>query len=457
MRGRRWGIFGGLGAAGAAAVTAIILAVSGGGGAASFYVATTGSDTNPGSKAQPFATVQKACDSLPSGGTVEIEAGTYSSGFNLNGCKPSGTVTFQNPAGTNVYFAGDSTIQNSSNVVVQGDRIANGGGLSLGLVTISGTTAAPTSITLNNVNLYCQASTPWNVVTGSGGTWCAARVGITGGATVVWDGGDFGATASCDSSTDASCSGGNFGDGMNKTNPGTDGSAPTVTFENVKFHNYFTLDSAKHAEFVSNNAGTITYTDDQFVQCVAPAGYSGSSWNGCNSGMLFFGEASSQTVSSATLVGNILDGSGTTNGIDWGYNVEGEIHISFLYNTSVGAINPCSGTRSGGCAITGSNMTFAGNVAYNQTTDGCFSAATYSHNYWFTTDATTPASCGATDLHASNVAYSTLWTNEASDDFTPAASSPLIDAGESVYCPATDLFGTSRPQGAACDIGAVEG
>ncbi len=38
----------------------------------------------------------------------------------------------------------------------------------------------------------------------------------------------------------------------------------------------------------------------------------------------------------------------------------------------------------------------------------------------------------------------------------PHAHSPAIDAGASAYCSATDQRGIARPQGAACDLGAVE-
>jgi CSLREA domain-containing protein len=38
----------------------------------------------------------------------------------------------------------------------------------------------------------------------------------------------------------------------------------------------------------------------------------------------------------------------------------------------------------------------------------------------------------------------------------PLAGSPAIDGGPAAGCPADDLLGTSRPQGAGCDIGAVE-
>ena len=47
------------------------------------------------------------------------------------------------------------------------------------------------------------------------------------------------------------------------------------------------------------------------------------------------------------------------------------------------------------------------------------------------------------------------------EDGSPAyfpllAGSPAIDAADDDYCPATDQIGTTRPQGAGCDIGAIE-
>ncbi|MEK7617369.1 MAG: metallophosphoesterase [Patescibacteria group bacterium] len=44
---------------------------------AAFYVASTGSDTNPGTESQPFKTIQKAVDSANVGNTVLVKAGTY--------------------------------------------------------------------------------------------------------------------------------------------------------------------------------------------------------------------------------------------------------------------------------------------------------------------------------------------------------------------------------------------
>lgn len=42
------------------------------------------------------------------------------------------------------------------------------------------------------------------------------------------------------------------------------------------------------------------------------------------------------------------------------------------------------------------------------------------------------------------------------EDFVPAASSPVVDAGDDTVAPLADIRGTPRPQGAASELGAVE-
>ncbi len=42
-----------------------------------YYVATNGSDSNPGTIDQPWKTIQKAADTLVAGATVYIRGGTY--------------------------------------------------------------------------------------------------------------------------------------------------------------------------------------------------------------------------------------------------------------------------------------------------------------------------------------------------------------------------------------------
>jgi len=53
--------------------------------AADYYVATTGSDTNPGTLAQPFATIQHAADTMGAGDTCYIRSGNYHEAVVISG------------------------------------------------------------------------------------------------------------------------------------------------------------------------------------------------------------------------------------------------------------------------------------------------------------------------------------------------------------------------------------
>src|SRR4051794_24208913 len=88
--------------------------------ATDYYVATTGSDSNPGTMASPFATLQKGVNTAVAGDTVYIRGGTYSittpvtSGAGVNFTK-SGTSA--NPIN---YFAyqGETPVFDFSNMVL---------------------------------------------------------------------------------------------------------------------------------------------------------------------------------------------------------------------------------------------------------------------------------------------------------------------------------------------------
>ena len=61
------------------ACLAIIVAVPGAPqrGVATYHVSPTGSDSNPGSEARPFRTIQKAADGVKPGDTVLVDDGVY--------------------------------------------------------------------------------------------------------------------------------------------------------------------------------------------------------------------------------------------------------------------------------------------------------------------------------------------------------------------------------------------
>jgi hypothetical protein len=108
--------------------------------AATYYVATTGNDTNTGSLASPWRTIQKAANTLAPGDAALVRGGVYHEAvtINVSGNATSGHVAFQNyPGETPIvdgtglvvppsgYAAGLFQITDRSYVTIQGFEIRN--------------------------------------------------------------------------------------------------------------------------------------------------------------------------------------------------------------------------------------------------------------------------------------------------------------------------------------------
>jgi hypothetical protein len=103
----------------------------------SFYVATTGNDSNPGTQTAPWRTVQHAADTARAGGIVNVRGGLYEElvSINASGNATDGYITFRSyPGETAVLDAehftpsarsGILTIQNRSYVRIEGFEIRN--------------------------------------------------------------------------------------------------------------------------------------------------------------------------------------------------------------------------------------------------------------------------------------------------------------------------------------------
>ncbi len=81
---------------------------------ATYYVSTSGSNTNPGTLAQPWKTIQKAANTVTQGDTVYIRGGTYNE-----------KVTFSNVQGTSTAWIKFAPY-NSESVTVSGSGIGTG-------------------------------------------------------------------------------------------------------------------------------------------------------------------------------------------------------------------------------------------------------------------------------------------------------------------------------------------
>jgi hypothetical protein len=103
----------------------------------SFYVATTGNNSNPGTQAAPWRTIQHAADAARAGSTVNVRSGIYEELVNINasGNATDGFITFRSyPGETAVLEAehltpndrnGVLSIHNQSYVRVEGFEIRN--------------------------------------------------------------------------------------------------------------------------------------------------------------------------------------------------------------------------------------------------------------------------------------------------------------------------------------------
>jgi parallel beta-helix repeat protein len=138
--------------------------------AANYTVATSGTDTNPGSAAQPWRTLQHAADQVVAGDSVTVLAGTYV-GFALGWSTPqNGTpaqpIVFTAQAGVlinqpNSHTADGIDLEGSSYVTVQGFEVT--GVSRAGIRAVSnGTTNADGVVLRNN---YCHDNGEWGIFT----------------------------------------------------------------------------------------------------------------------------------------------------------------------------------------------------------------------------------------------------------------------------------------------------
>src|SRR6202158_1086326 len=103
----------------------------------SFYVSTTGADSNSGTQTAPWRTIQHAADTARAGSTVYVRGGIYEElvSINASGNATDGFITFKSYPGESAVLdaehitpsgrSGILTIQNKSYVRIEGFEIRN--------------------------------------------------------------------------------------------------------------------------------------------------------------------------------------------------------------------------------------------------------------------------------------------------------------------------------------------
>ena len=103
-----------------------------------YYVSTSGSDTNPGTLGSPWRTIQHAANTVAAGDTVFVRAGVYSEYINIpvSGNAAAGYTTFQSYPGETAIVDGTGlavpngqyglfNINNQSYLIISGFEIRN--------------------------------------------------------------------------------------------------------------------------------------------------------------------------------------------------------------------------------------------------------------------------------------------------------------------------------------------
>src|SRR5450755_2171490 len=86
----------------------------------SFYVATTGNNSNPGTQAAPWRTIQHAADAARAGSTVNVRSGIYEELVNINasGNATDGFITFRSYPGETAVLEAEHLTPNDRNGVL---------------------------------------------------------------------------------------------------------------------------------------------------------------------------------------------------------------------------------------------------------------------------------------------------------------------------------------------------
>ncbi len=418
-----------------------------GSGAETFYVATSGNDSNDGSLNAPWKTIQYGVNQMQAGMTLRIMAGTYTERVQLTlsiGGGSEGILIRDHGDGsviidgTGITFPTDLgglfEITDSDNITLNGLTVRNaiGGMNSTGILVDASS------------NITIQACTTWNTSSSGIGVWDCSDVSID----------------SCD--VGEACNGG-------------EQECITVAVTNDFAVRYCTVHDgaggvyggegidAKDGSCNGIISGNSVYGLDRLGIYV-------DSWNKATNTISVYdnlvyncdGDGFSAAAESAGVLSNVqfynnLAYNNTGNGITvggWGepgvgHPIDG---VTIINNTFVG-----NGEASWGCGVSvenleADNIVVRNNILSDNTT--CqFNAEAYGTGFI----ADHNLIDGDTEYYGDDyVEGDPSFTSPGSNNYHIGSASPAIDEGSEVQAPSTDMDGLPRPSGSGYDIGCYE-
>lgn len=437
-------------------------------GLTDYYVATTGSDSNNClSSVTACLTFQRACNVATSAGgarTVSMAVGNYGA-QNLtryNGCDPSASVYYLAEANLGVHVLGSITL-GGNNGQPSGDapNYLTFDGISIEqgryMTHFNGTTNPPHDLGLRNSRIWCT----------SGSSDCPGGHLIQLRSTLNFIGVNVEAGPYC-------CD----GDGIELEVPRFGAPSPTnISFDRFYVHSiYDTCNNMPSAEVTQYGCSGLGFGDGQpldhadgiqafggiNVAITRSRFYTTNPQSTVGGQGIFFQEANGGTFSNLTFQNNMVSCGCGTNTFSLGGPGTGVFtgYIHFYYNTVKGnGIKIYDSAPNSLILASGTDVKFVGNIYTGLVHDTLSTSCTYAAagggtvTPLFKNNLASSNTCDATDILGSpTLVNPSIFT----PDYRLSGTQAATNSGESTYCPATDLFGTTRPLGGTCDRGAHE-
>ena len=419
--------------------------------ATTYYVATTGSDSNPGAQAKPFQTIGKAVTISATGDTVLVTNGIYTGAGNYNidlGAKdlvvksvsgnPANCVIdcqqvgcafiLQNNQTTKSNIAG-FTIENGTGYNVYGDNI--GGGICIAFGNLS-------PVVSNCVFIGNTANVSGGGMSGGTATNCT----FTGNSAMYGYGGGMADGTAIDCTFT-----GNKADGGG-------GMANGTAFDCTFTHNFgrsgggMSGGTATNCIFFNN---AVTGSSGSMGSTYGGGGMSGGTATNC----AFTGNSSTYGVGGGMFGGTATNCTFFNNAVTGNSSIGGGAYNTFLYCCTL--VGNFAQSMGGGLSLYNSSATNCivwGNIAV-------MSSSNVDSNGGITYSDIQGGYSGA-----GNINSDPLFVNQTSGNLHLKASSPCINAATSTVptspigniftFPTTDLDGGKRTIGVAPDMGAYE-
>lgn len=420
---------------------------------ATYYVSPGGNDSNPGTEAQPWLTIQKAADTLTAGDTVYIRAGTYSEQVIAQNAGSAGNyITYASYPGERVTVDGDGislptwetglfVIEDISYIKVSGLRLTNAG---------------PND---NNAGIYVDNA--HHIIIENNYTYntVSSGIGVWEGSNVVIDGNEVRLACNDGEQEAITVSGTDTFEVKNnhihEGGPGTNG-GEGITIKggatNGKIH-------GNHVHDLTRGQRTGIYIDAWGEDATSDLEVYQNTIHNCEAGITVASEDGGLVLNVKIFNNIVYDNH--SNGLeigDWGepfVRTRPVESIEFVNNTvfnngsmgwGAGFYNENPDVRD----ILVRNNIFSRN-ATSQIVNESAATLTVDHNLIDGTQEYEYATSG-TDY----VVGDPLFVNAAGADYHLQADSPAIDTASSVGAPVDDFDNNARPYGAGYDLGAHE-